>query len=176
MIRASQTIYIVNSGLLHNRENEVGITKLFVKRVETSGSVRTVIGDDGKRRPVSGKRICIFDRWFYKRSKAEAYLKRIRHKRVIVISSPIWNPGTLTQLYSRLEARLENSRDFVFVPWEPSEEEWKENELKRKVFEQMEPFVPAIDRNTNEFCYLRLSKKATAALNKLRGTGINYRR
>jgi hypothetical protein len=171
MIRAGQTIYIVNSGFPDNRK-KVGITQLFVKRVENSGSARVLIGYDGQRYSVNGKRVNIFDRWFYSRGKAESYLKRLGSRRVVIISSPMADKDTLSRLYYQLESRLENHKDFVFVPWVPTEKQREEDELKRKVFD-MGSLVPAVNLNTNELCHLRVSDKV---LNKLRGIGINYRK
>lgn len=177
MIRASQTIYIANSRFNFDPNLSPSVTKLFVKRVETSGSTRVLIGTDGKRYAVNGKRLNIFDRWFRTRNKAEAYLKRLASKKVIIISTPSWNPGQLEQLYSRLESRFESSNTYAFVPWTPTQEEWEENELKRKVCElPVNQLIPARNLSTKEVCYLHLSKKATAAINKLRGTGIDYRK
>lgn len=187
MIRAGQTIYIARTPFdLNFGKCEYSLETFFVKKVDTTGAKRVLIGIDGKRVVyTNNKRVDYFNRWFFSRRKAEAYHVR-NQKRTLMILASTPNNVYPTQAVNRLMRKLDNDPKYDFVVWHPTKDVWEENERMNKILDQANPVCDlpfekftlqkVRNLNTGEISYMKVNDRVLKQIQKLRGTGINYRR
>jgi len=187
MIRAGHTIYIARTPFdLNFGKCEYSLETFFVKKVDTTGAKRVLIGIDGKRVVyTNSKRVDYFNRWFFSRRKAEAYHARNQNRSLVILASTPNNVHP-SQSVNRLLRKLGNDPKYDFVTWQPTASEWEENERLNKILEQANPvcdlpfekFTLQKVRNidTGEISYMKVNDRVLKQIQKLRGTGINYRR